>query len=86
MTETPVSLEALLETREILIKTINQGLSSNERDFILSVKQGEPDYALMPFEHLDNLPALKWKVINIRKMDKNKHTVMINKLESVLSL
>jgi len=86
MTEVPVSLESLLETREMLIKTINQNLSNNEKDFIFSMKKGSPDYSLTPFDHLDELPALKWKLMNIRKMDKNKHTDMLNKLALVLDM
>ena len=49
MTEEPVSLKSLLHTRELLIKTINTNLSDNERKFLLSMKQGEPDYSLMAF-------------------------------------
>ena len=86
MTEIPVSLETLLETREKLIKIINQELSHNERKFILSVKQGQPDYSLMPFDHLDEFPALKWKIINIQKMDRKKHVRMIEQLGEVLAL
>lgn len=84
MTEKPVSLETLLNTREELIKVINQMLSSSEREFILSVKKGDPDYSLMPFDNLKDLPALKWKLINIRKMDKAKHQAMLKKLTVVL--
>ena len=84
MTEKSVSLETLLNTREELIKVINQMLSNNERDFILSVKKGDPDYSLMPFDNLEGLPALKWKLINIRNMDKEKHRAMLKKLTVVL--
>jgi len=84
MTEKPVSLETLLNTREELIKVINQMLSSSEREFIMSVKKGDPDYSLMPFDNLEDLPALKWKLINIRNMDKAKHQAMLKKLTVVL--
>ena len=84
MTEKPVSLAALLNVREELIKVINQRLSNSERDFILSVKKGVPDYSLMPFDHLEDLPALKWKLLNIRNMDKEKHQAMLKKLTVVL--
>ena len=57
MTDTPVSLGSLFDAREKLIKIISQNLSNNEKDFILSVKQGQPDYSLMPFEHLEDLAS-----------------------------
>lgn len=84
MTEKPVSLETLLNTREALIKVINQMLSNSERDFILSVKKGDPDYSLMPFGDLEDFPALKWKLVNIRNMNKVKHQAMLHKLTVVL--
>ena len=86
MTEEHVSLEELLAARDTLIKTISKELTDNERKFLLSVKIGQPDYSLMPFENLANLPALKWKLINIQKMDKKKHAKMLGELKSVLRM
>ena len=52
----------------------------------LDIKQGEPDWALMPFAHLKELPSLKWKLKNIRQMDPKKHNEMVDKLKKVLGL
>lgn len=84
MTENEVTLADLINVREQLIQTINQVLTDKERGFLLSVKRGEPDFSLMPFEHLDQLPALKWKVINVKNMEKQKHQIMLNKLKMIL--
>ena len=84
MTEKPVSLVTLLSTREELITVINQTLSSSDREFILSMKKGDPDYSLMPSDNLEDFPALKWTLINIRNMDKSKHKAMLKKLTVVL--
>lgn len=86
MTSINVELDDLLQVREKLIKTLLETLTESERKFLLSVKKGEPDYSLMPFNHLEQLPALQWKLINVRKMEKNKHTKMLNKLKKVLDL
>lgn len=86
MAEQEVSLDALLETRKTLIKKIQKDLSKNERNFILSVKSGNPDYSLLPFKNIDKLPAVQWKLINIKKMDKKKHVAMLKKLKSILEL
>ena len=85
MTQTEVPLDSLLNTREQLIKTLNRDLVSNERDFLFSVKKGDPDYTLMPFDNLEALPALRWKLLNIRKMDEKKHTEMLDKLGPVVN-
>lgn len=86
MTVNPVSFDELLATRKSLIEKINTSLTQDERKFLLSVKQGEPDYALLPFKNLDKLPALQWKLINIRKMDKKKREKMLAKLRDVLEV
>ena len=86
MTLDPITYDQLVRVREQLVKDINQTLTSNERHFLLSVLQGEADYSLMSFDHLDQLPALQWKLINVRKMEKNKHVSMLNKLKAVLDV
>lgn len=69
MTDSEVSYETLDETRTKLIEEVNQKLTNNQRQFLLTVKQGEPDWSLIPFETLRDFPALNWKIINIKKMD-----------------
>jgi predicted nucleotidyltransferase component of viral defense system len=86
MTSDPVSYDELVQVRERLIRDINQRLTTEERRFLLSVKEGEPDYSLMLFKHLEQLPALQWKVINVRKMEKNKRRDALNKLRAALDI
>lgn len=81
-----VTLDELLDVRERLIKILLTSLTEDERNFLLLLKQGKPDYSLLPFQNLEQLPALKWKLINVKKMDKKKHIMMINKLRSVLGV
>ena len=86
MTDKNISLESLLEARDQLINTINNDLSRNERNFLLSMKSGIPDYTLLPFPNIEQFPALQWKLINIKKMDGTKHSLMMNKLRAVLKI
>lgn len=76
----------LLIAREQLIADINDSFLDTERKFLLSIKRGEPEWELLHFENLEHLPALKWKVLNIRKMEKSKQQLMIRKLQDVLKL
>ena len=84
MTDYEVALDEILKTRQELLKTINQCITADERRFLISVKEGEPNYDLMPFENLERLPALQWKLINIKKMEKHKHKLMLDKLKNAL--
>ena len=38
----------------------------------------------MEIENLNQFPAIQWKLLNIRKMDKNKHRLALEKLKTVL--
>lgn len=81
-----IDLDTLLDTRETLINTINKILKENERKFLVSIKEGKPDWTLMPLEGIETLPALQWKLQNIVKMDDKKHKAMLNKLRGTLGL
>ena len=84
MTETHIPLKDLLNTRLELIQTIEKTLTDNEKEFILSVKKGSPNYSLMPYNDLETFPALQWKLFNIQKMSKEKHLKMLKALTHVL--
>jgi predicted nucleotidyltransferase component of viral defense system len=86
MTRDTVSLETLIETRQRLIKTLNEGMTANERLFLLSLKTGEPDWGRLPLAHLEQLPALQWKLRNIRKMDTHGHRIALDRLKRALGL
>jgi predicted nucleotidyltransferase component of viral defense system len=86
MTNYHMEIDELLQAREKLIKTINATLTQNEKRFLISVKQGTPNYQLMEFEHLDKLPALAWKIININRMHSEKKDIMLRKLMDALGV
>jgi len=48
------------------------------------MKQGEPDWDGLGIPHLRDLPALQWKLQNIRRMDAAKRAKMLEKLRRVL--
>ncbi|HEY5645826.1 MAG TPA: nucleotidyl transferase AbiEii/AbiGii toxin family protein, partial [Pseudomonadales bacterium] len=61
-------------------------LTESERRFLLSVKQGEPDWSLLPFEGLDRWPAIQWKLHNIRQMGPRSYMKALDRLRGVLGL
>lgn len=81
-----VSLGELIETREQLIKIINDSLEENEKQFILSIQENKPKWDLLPLNNLKDLPAIKWKLLNIAKMEKVKHSEQTRKLIKALGL
>ena len=86
MTEEPVDLAELEAARTRLFEWAASALTDNERRFLLSVKQGEPDWSLLPFEGLDRWPAIQWKLHNIRLMSDRRHKAAIRRLREVLDI
>ena len=61
-------------------------LSGNEKQFLLSVKMGNPNFNLLSISGLENFPAIKWKVENILKMESKKRITATEKLKLILDL
>jgi len=86
MTAEEVAYDELVAVRESLIETLNETITENEKKFLLSIKQAEPDWDLMPVAGIDHLPAIQWKLFNIRKMKKSKHAESLQKLRTALGI
>jgi predicted nucleotidyltransferase component of viral defense system len=81
-----VPLQALCETRERLVVLIREGLDVDEKRFLVSMKQGEPEWDVLDIAHLRELPALQWKLQNIRRMEPGKRKSASGKLQEALGL
>ena len=86
MTDDPVAYEDLVEAREKLIRLLKQDLTVDERRFVVSIKEGQPRWELLGIEGLDKLPAIQWKLLNIRKMEPKKHQEHLHNLKEKLGL
>jgi len=86
MTREPIELATLEATRLELLNALRAKFTSKDKDFLLSFKCGEPDWALFDEIAAAELPAVKWKLINIQRLAKNekKHQEQLEKLSSVL--
>jgi len=86
MTFEPITFEELLIARKSLIGIINKSLTDSEKRFLVSLKAGEPDWDSFGSEHLQQLPAVRWKLHNIRKMDRKRHKEALSKLADFLDV
>lgn len=71
MTTAPVRLDALLATRHRMLQELPRALLPRHCEFLLSMVRAEPDWSLLPQRHLAQLPALQWKLQNLRRLSKN---------------
>jgi predicted nucleotidyltransferase component of viral defense system len=86
MTLESISLDQLLAARERLIIEIHNSLSREDRRFIASFKNKKPDWQLFPLSHVRKLPAIQWKLLNLRRMEKKKHREALIKLLTFLEI
>ena len=81
MTDTAFGYDEYVNTREALIKMINESLTKEDKEFLLAFSKGEPDWTNVDYR---KYPAIKWKLLNIDKLkegnpQKYKETVEILK-------
>lgn len=84
MTEIPVTVEELEEARKDLIHILHSSLTDDEKRFLLSFKAKTPEWTLLGLEGIDQLPAVRWKMINLEKMPKDKHEKALRTLQAIL--
>jgi len=84
MTVEGTNLQFLEETRKALIQQINDKLTDKQKQFLLSFKAMQPQWQLLDVGDASHLPAVKWKLLNIKKMSAKKHRLAMEKLEVVI--
>lgn len=65
MTEEPFTYKEFEQTRQVLLKEIHGSLTLQDKQFLMSVEEGEPDWSLYNFK---NFPAVQWKMLNIQRL------------------
>ena len=84
MTGKPVSRHELeqagVHAREIILAQMQE----RHRNFLLGIAQGSPDWNLVGVKNVQNLPAIKWKLVNVGKMDAQKRKEQIEALRAIL--
>ena len=88
MTLTPFSYEDYQATRALLVTEIQDHLTADDRSFLLSFKNGDPNWDLLPIKTLHLMPAVQWKLANIVKLKAQnpvKHSALLNALECAIS-
>ena len=86
MTKETITLKQLLDARNKLLIRIHSDLTTNERKFILSVKELRPSWGLLGMNGIDRLPAVQWKLQNLERMDRRKHSAAVERLKRCLDL
>lgn len=85
MTAEPFSYVEFEATRESLVSTIHNNLTDHDKEFLLSIKDLRPNWAIYDFEQF---PAVQWKLRNLEKLkaqNPTKHQEHFNELKRKLN-
>lgn len=84
MVQVNVPVQELETVRERLIADVHAGITEVEKQFLLSFKNRSPQWDLLGINNVQNLPSVRWKMLNLEKMSGRKHLEAFKKLEQVL--
>lgn len=68
MTDVPFSYEDYQISRLNLIEVVNQGLTDEDKEFLISFEEGDPDWRKCCAGNLSAYPSVRWKLQNIAKL------------------
>ena len=86
MTDDPVTLEELLQTREEFIAQLVGKMSMGHRRFLVSFEKGEPEWGLLDVPGVEKLPAVQWRLQNLAKIDPRKRQQLVEDLRKALAM
>jgi predicted nucleotidyltransferase component of viral defense system len=81
-----IPFKALETTRNHLVEILREELTPDERRFIVSMKEGHPRWDFLSLEGVEKMPAVRWKLLNILRMDPAKHHKAVRKLRDYLDV
>ena len=82
MSRDEVNLETLEQVRARLVQDLPRALTHQHRDFLRSLVKNQPLWDCMPFPHLQELPAIRWKLQNLANLRGKKLVEQIERLEA----
>jgi predicted nucleotidyltransferase component of viral defense system len=86
MTTAPVALADLLAARDALIATMAGDMPEDHKKFLLGFKHGTPDWTLLGVAGASELPAVRWKQLNLDKLPADTRARLAAQLAAVLNI
>lgn len=88
MTDISFSYKEFEETRIRLVQDINNVLTVEDKNLLLSFESAEPVWENYDFEYFKDYPSVKWKLMNLKKLKKSnpqKLKTEVDKLKAYLT-
>ena len=61
-------------------------MPADHRRFLISIKRGQPDWALLELAGAEALPAVRWRLENLAHLDATKRATLGVRLGEVLGI
>lgn len=68
MTTIPVTVEDLAAARNRLLADIDRRMEDTAREFLIGLHDCKPDFDAIGLPQAANLPAVRWKLLNLKKL------------------
>ncbi len=85
MTTEAITLDTLLEARGKLIVDVVGNMPENHKEFLRSFYCRKPDWQLLGIDGVENLPAVRWRELNLDKSGVGTCEELLRKLEKVIA-
>lgn len=83
MTGTAITIEDLITTREEMIEALVREMPAAHRQFLIDIETGEADWASTGLKGAADLPAVRWKLANLDKVDSERRAKFAEALTSI---
>ncbi len=84
MTREDIRLDVLLSAREKLIADVTGNMPENHKTFLRSFYSRKPEWALLGLDGVENLPAIRWREMNLDKAGLGTQEELLRKLNEVI--
>lgn len=68
------------------LQRLLSAFTNDEKLFLCSMYTSTQNWNALPFDHIQDLPAVRWKLLNIKKMDQRKRETALRKLKRTLGI
>lgn len=80
MTDDVIALDTLLEARNSLIANVTGNMPDHHKEFLVSFYSRNPDWQLLGLEGVSELPAVKWRELNLDRAGDGTREELVKKL------
>jgi len=84
MTAVAVPITELIDTQASLISDLIGGMPDRHREFLIGFERGEPDWSRLKLVNIADLPAVRWRQLNLRNASPERRIQLVALLEASL--